>query len=165
MFDAAKMQQLESTRARWLAREKARLMVGAPILAGVSAAHRELLASTARLVRADRGDVVIAEGDHTASAYLVVSGAVQVENAAGDLLARLRAGQLVGEVAAVAQMPGYRFDRTATVRAVEPTLLYEIPARSLRRLLEAQPAVRRRIRMLIAERLSPDQMHRHLKPA
>jgi CRP-like cAMP-binding protein len=164
MFDAAKLQRLQATRARWLSRERERRIAAAPIFSEVDPAQRELLAASARLVRAEPGDVVIAEGDATTSSYVVVSGAVDVENAAGDLLARLRAGQLVGEVAAVAQTQGYRFDRTATVRAVEPTTLYEIPASALRRLIDAQPALRQRIRMLIAERLSQDQLSAHLRP-
>jgi CRP-like cAMP-binding protein len=86
-----------------------------------------------------------------------------VVNDAGDVLAVFNAGELVGEAAAATDTPTYRFERTATVRAVGPCELYQIPAESLRRLIEAEPVVRDRVRGLIQERIGIDQIRQHVK--
>jgi CRP-like cAMP-binding protein len=163
MLDLPKLSQLHRAHAEMLTREKTRHIGAAPMFAGASTANQALLAATARLVHVDDGEVVIAEGDQTTAAYLVWSGTVHVENAEGHVLARFEAGELVGEVAAATGTPTYRFERTATVRASGPAELYQIPAASLKRLIDAEPAIRERIRTLIQERISLDQMDRHLR--
>ena len=68
---------------------------------------------------------MIREGDQATSVYLIGTGEVVVEDAAGRVLAKLAAGELIGEVAAATGTRAYRLERTASVRAVGPTTLYE----------------------------------------
>jgi CRP-like cAMP-binding protein len=163
MLDASTLSQLHRAHAEMLTRERTRQIGAAPMFAGASQENQALLAATARLVHVGDGEVVIAEGDQTTSAYLVWSGSANVVNDAGDVLAVFRAGELFGEAAAAADTPTYRFERTATVRAAGPVELYQIPADSLKRLIEAEPVVRDRIRGLIRERIGLDQMREHVK--
>ena len=163
MLDAPKLSQLHRAHTEMLTREKTRQIGAAPMFAGASHANQALLAATARLVHVADGEVVIAEGNQTTSAYLIWTGMVHVVNDAGDVLAVFNAGELVGEAAAATDTPTYRFERTATVRAVGPCELYQIPADSLRRLIEAEPVVRDRVRGLIQERIGIDQIRQHVK--
>jgi CRP-like cAMP-binding protein len=157
------LEQVRKAHAEVLAREQTRRIGAAPIFAGSSPACQRDLAASARLVHADDGGVVISEGGQSTSAYLIWSGAIQVENATGDVLGRFHAGELVGEVAAATGTDAYRFERTATARAIGPVDLYELPADSLKRLMEDQPVVRDRIQALIRDRITPEQMREHLK--
>jgi CRP-like cAMP-binding protein len=163
MLGDPKLHQLSWARADMLAREKTRRISAAPIFAGLAPANQALLAAAARLVRARDGQVVIREGDQATSVYLIGTGEVVVENAAGRVLAQLAAGELIGEVAAATGTHAYRLERTASVRAVGPTTLYEFPASSIKRLMAAEPAARRRIRNLIEQRLTLRQLHQHLQ--
>ena len=163
MLEDTKLSRLHQAHADVLTRVGARRIGSAPLFAGASSENQELLAATARLIHLDDGQIVITEGDLTTAAYFIWSGTVHIENSDGETLARVQAGELVGEVVAAAVTPTYRFERTATVRAVGPVDLYMIPAASLRRLMEAEPVVRDRIRALIEERISLEQRERHLK--
>ena len=156
MIDTPKLSQLQRAHAEMLTRQKTQRIGAAPIFAGASNPNQTLLAANSRLIHVADGQAVITEGDHTTSAYLVWSGAVSVEDLAGNVLAVFHAGELVGEVVAATQTPTYRLDRTATVRAVGPAALYQIPAESLQRLIDAEPVVRDRINALIEERISVD---------
>ena len=83
------------------------------------------------------GDVLMEEGAPGREIYLVVQGAVEVVKGQGEdglLLGRRGPGELVGEMAFLDNRP-----RSATVRAVEPTLLLEFREASLREALAAQP--------------------------
>lgn len=163
MYDTPKLSQLHTAHTEMLTRQKTRRIGAAPIFADASEANQALLAATARLIHVGDGQVVIAERDSTTSAYLVWTGTVQVETDAGDVLAVFQAGELVGEVAAAADTPMYRLERTATVRALGPAALYQIPADSLKRLIDAEPVVRDRIGALINERLSAARLRQPLE--
>ena len=70
------------------------------------------------------GEVVVAEGEHDDSMYLIGRGVVRVSRHEGDReqdLARLFAGDFFGEMALLHREP-----RTATCRAATPCALYEL---------------------------------------
>jgi len=78
--------------------------------------------------RLEPGEVLIQEGKPAASVFLVLDGALSVvAQAAGNQeVARLRSGEIVGEMSFVDSRPP-----SATVRALEPSSLLAIPRRSL----------------------------------
>ena len=84
-----------------------------------------------------RGHVLIEEGKPIDSIYVVLDGALSVSvRGAGDReVARLRSGEIVGEISFVdSRLP------TATVQAAENSLVLAIPRGSLQAKLENDPA-------------------------
>ncbi len=105
----------------------------------VSEEEATSLVTTASLRLTPPGTVVIREGDQAEAAYVVASGAlqVQVRDSAGlpRVVARLEAGTLFGEQAL---LPG-RSQRNATVISAEESQVWSIPAGIFRGLLSRQP--------------------------
>lgn len=78
------------------------------------------------------GEVLCREGEHGASAYIVVSGSLEVYIGSGDdrqVLAVLTTNQLLGELALLEPEA-----RTASVIAIEPTELVELSHAKLQEL-------------------------------
>lgn len=77
------------------------------------------------LVQAEPGEILIAEGEYAASMYIVIQGRVkvvrEVEGGAELKLAELGDGAFFGEMALLSDAP-----RTASVIALEDTMLFEI---------------------------------------
>jgi len=63
-------------------------------------------------------------------------------------------GDAFGEVAAIDWGRDFSYGRTATVIALEPTVLIAIPAASLRALMSVSPTIDRAIRRVAQERLA-----------
>ena len=81
------------------------------------------------------GDVILEEGARSREIYLVVEGAVEIVKGQDEtLLGQRHAGELFGEMAFLEDRP-----RSATVRAVAPTLLLEFSETKLREALADQP--------------------------
>lgn len=78
------------------------------------------VAEAAAEVRASPGDVLIEEGAVEAHLYAVVQGRVRVHRG-GETLVELGPGTTVGELAALVPQP-----RTASVTAMEPTLVLRL---------------------------------------
>lgn len=93
------------------------------------------------------GEPVVREGDTTDSVFLLAAGrfAALRENA---VLAPLGAGEIIGEYALLTGAP-----RTATVRALEDGLVFELPRAVLVPTLRAYPQVITAMSVLMAERL------------
>jgi CRP-like cAMP-binding protein len=85
----------------------------------------------------------VRQGDAASHFYIVTEGEVEVERENGDrrILGRFGAGFHFGELALLADQA-----RTATVRAVSPCRVLELPARAFRRHLMEIPVARYRIR-------------------
>lgn len=90
-------------------------------------------------VHLNSGDVLFHEGDSPDCAYLVESGALAITTGPEQrLLAEVRAGELLGEMAVIDRSP-----RTATATAVESCVLVPItPEQIAERLLNTDPVVR-----------------------
>src|SRR5664279_114779 len=83
------------------------------------------------------GEIIFKEGDPGNSAYIIEEGCVEV-TVSQTHRSRINKGELFGEIALVDQQP-----RTATVRAVENTVLIPIPRQLVQELLEkTDPVVR-----------------------
>jgi CRP-like cAMP-binding protein len=94
-----------------------------------------------------KGQIVIREGEYGQEAYLVQSGEVSVfitKDGEDVELARLGAGQIVGEMAFVFDAP-----RTASVRATQDSNLIVISRQQFQeKLKESDPTVRAIVQML-----------------
>jgi DHA3 family macrolide efflux protein-like MFS transporter len=105
-----------------------------PALAGMPQRDRDALVGSGRVVTADPGTAIAKVGETGDSAYFILSGrvAVGVATEEGDYqsLANIRAGDVIGEIAALTGST-----RTADVVAEEETELVEIPAVTLRQLM------------------------------
>ena len=92
------------------------------------------------------GDIIFKEGDPGDSAYLIEEGSVEV-SVSSTQRTRLNKGELFGEIALIDQQP-----RTATVHAIEDTVLIPIPRQLVKELLERTDPVVRHLLLTILER-------------
>jgi EAL domain-containing protein (putative c-di-GMP-specific phosphodiesterase class I) len=92
------------------------------------------------------GEIIFKEGDPGNSAYLIEEGSVEV-GVSSTQQTRLGKGELFGEIALIDQQP-----RTATVRALENTVLIPIPRQLVKELLEKTDPVVRHLLLTILER-------------
>jgi EAL domain-containing protein (putative c-di-GMP-specific phosphodiesterase class I) len=92
------------------------------------------------------GEIIFKEGDPGDSAYLIEEGSVEVSVSSAQHT-RLGKGELFGEIALIDQQP-----RTATVRAIENTVLIPIPRQLVKELLEKTDPVVRHLLLTILER-------------
>jgi EAL domain-containing protein (putative c-di-GMP-specific phosphodiesterase class I) len=92
------------------------------------------------------GEIIFKEGDPGNSAYLIEEGSVEV-SVSSTQRSRINKGELFGEIALIDQQP-----RTATVHAVEDTVLIPIPRQLVKELLERTDPVVRHLLLTILER-------------
>lgn len=92
------------------------------------------------LVQAEPGEILIAEGEYAASMYIVIQGKVkvvrEVEGGAELKLAELSDGAFFGEMALLSDAP-----RTASVIAIEDTMLFEISRELMNEITAEHPQV------------------------
>ena len=92
------------------------------------------------------GSVIFSEGELGTSAYIIEEGSVVV-SVSSTQTAHIGKGELFGEIALVDKLP-----RTATVRAVEKTVLIPIARELVSELLEKTDPVVRHLLLIILER-------------
>lgn len=92
------------------------------------------------------GEIIFKEGDSGDGAYIIEEGCVEV-SVSSTQRSRIGKGELFGEIALIDQQP-----RTATVRAIERTVLIPIPRLLVKELLEKTDPVVRHLLMTILER-------------
>lgn len=89
-----------------------------PLFSNIDTSRLKLLAFTSERLTFDRGAVLFREGDRGDSAYLILTGKVDISlgSPGGDVVvASLGANNIVGEMSLLCETP-----RTATVTAAEP---------------------------------------------
>ncbi len=105
-------------------------LVATPFFGGLSDANLDLLISMLVERRFDVGATVVAEGEPGHSMYIVHSGELVVskvgESGRAIRIAALRPGDFFGEMTLIEMQ-----NRSATVVADSPTVLYELTARDL----------------------------------
>ena len=114
------------------------------------------------IVRFQRGDHVVAEGDAADCFYIVTSGAAEVSrlNGEGDvLLDSYEGGGFFGEVGLLQSVP-----RTATVRAVGELELLTLDRDGFQRLLERSPGVARDVTKVASQRSAPKEVREDAIP-
>jgi EAL domain-containing protein (putative c-di-GMP-specific phosphodiesterase class I) len=92
------------------------------------------------------GEIIFKEGDPGNTAYIIEEGSVEV-TVSSTQRSTIYKGELFGEIALIDQQP-----RTATVRAVENTVLIPIPRQLVKELLEKTDPVVRHLLLTILER-------------
>ncbi len=92
------------------------------------------------------GEIIFREGDSGDGAFIIEEGSVEV-SVSSTQRTRINKGELFGEIALIDQQP-----RTATVRAVEHTVLIPIPRKLVKELLEKTDPVVRHLLLTILER-------------
>jgi CRP-like cAMP-binding protein len=110
-----------------------RLIGHVPVLGGLSAEARRQLARDARVYEAPTGTAIVRHGDMGDAAYFVLAGrAVAGREEGGEYrsLEVLNEGAFFGEIAALTGVP-----RTADVVAEQPATLLQLPAATLRQLM------------------------------
>lgn len=81
------------------------------------------------------GEIICWEGDPGDAFYIILEGSVEVRSEhLNQILATLYQGEFFGEIAVLTGMP-----RSATVRALEETVLFVVHRSAVQRLLQAQP--------------------------
>jgi serine phosphatase RsbU (regulator of sigma subunit) len=114
-----------------------RLLRGASSFAPIPERDLRRIASSSTVDSASAGEILFTQGDPGSWAYLVLEGEVSVEVQDGTrsvIVAVIRPGELVGEIAAFAATP-----RTATVRARSEARLLRIEQAAVRRHLSSSP--------------------------
>lgn len=121
-----------------------------PMFGPLSGPVVERLASSAERIAVAPGAAVIREGDPGDRFYVIAEGRVRV-TAGGRDIGELGPGGAFGEIALLRDVP-----RTATVRAIDPTVLLAIRREPFLEALTGQPRSRAVAADLVLERLSAD---------
>jgi CRP-like cAMP-binding protein len=125
---------------------------GIPLFATLAVEDRARIATAARKLVWDVGNVVVNEGEFAFDCYVIMRGAAEVRRT-GECLAVLGAGDVFGELGVVPH-GGERWSRrrNASVVVTEPTVAVAIPGGEMRRLAEEIPALGGGLRSAAAER-------------
>lgn len=126
-----------------------RVLSGVGLFRGLAEEHLRLLAFGAEKMRLGPGETLYLEGEPAMSAYVVISGRIDIMRSLDgrpDKLGEALPGTVLGELALIA--PTRRL--TSAVGAVE-TRVMSIERRDFRRILEEYPGVARRLHKQLAE--------------
>lgn len=157
--------QLPPQRPMDPAREEDRLIALSQVglLGPLTADELHSLASALRVWRFEVGDAVVRQGDAGRSMFVLASGVLEVLQAAADVPAQrvgvLSPGQFFGEMSLLTEAP-----RTATVRPLAPSVLYEVPPEHMEALLKARPALADALGTVAAEHLRRDASAAQTQP-
>lgn len=121
-----------------------------PSLARLTPARFRDLAARTLVADAPQGTTILRRGDKSDAGYFVIEGRVVAgwdEDGGYRPLETLNAGDFFGEIAALTGAP-----RTANVVAEEPTVVLEVPAATLRTMME-EPELNRLFMSRMTERM------------
>lgn len=130
--------------------KKVELLKAVPLFANCSKAELQRIASLADELDLAEGATLIREGERGREFLVVVGGNVRVTRR-GRKLADLGAGDFIGEIALVSDVP-----RTATVTATSPVRLLVVTDREFRHLIEQVPSIATKVLQSLGERLHAD---------
>ncbi|WP_129627533.1 cyclic nucleotide-binding domain-containing protein [Candidatus Oscillochloris fontis] len=117
-----------------------------PLLSSLLPVERFALANILRHSSFSRGSLIIRQGDHANSLYLIERGQVSIEQD-GRTVATLADGDFFGEIALLSGHP-----HRASVRAITSTDLLALPAADFHALLYEQPNLEANLRMVVEQR-------------
>jgi len=129
---------------------KVEFLKNVPLFAGCTKKElRELAARTDEIDLRD-GYVLMREGRLGREFIVLVEGTAAVTKN-GEKLAELEAGDWVGEIALLTNVP-----RTATVTATSPIRVLVVTDRSFKRLVETMPSIALKVLASVGDRLARD---------
>jgi len=112
------------------------------------------------LVRFDSNEPVVRQNDISQTFYLILEGQMSVELNTGEgnmkRLSILRPGHFFGEFACV-----YKLPRSATVSALEPSLLLEFSNLTISQLMQRSPLAGERLMRTVQTRMVYSMTHSH----
>ena len=126
------------------------LLAAVPLFANCSKSELQRISSLADELDLADGATLIREGERGREFIVVAEGTVRVTRN-GRHLRDLGAGDFIGEIALVADVP-----RTATVTATSPVRLLVVTDRAFRGLLGEMPSIARKVLQSLGERLHTD---------
>jgi CRP/FNR family cyclic AMP-dependent transcriptional regulator len=126
---------------------KVELIRKAPLFAGLAKRQLSEIASIADEIDLREGTVLTREGERGSEFFVLLEGDVDVRRK-GRKLATRHAGDFLGEIALVSQIP-----RTATVTAITPLRVLVIRGREFQALLERMPEIAVKVLQAVAARL------------
>jgi CRP/FNR family transcriptional regulator, cyclic AMP receptor protein len=129
---------------------KTDLLKNVPLFAGCSKSELQKIASLADELDLGDGATLSREGERGREFIVIADGTVRVTRN-GKLLRELGAGDFIGEIALVADVP-----RTATVTATSPVRLLVVTDRAFRNVLEQVPSIATKVLQSLGERLHAD---------
>ncbi len=110
------------------------------------------LARAARRRTLQRNELLFAVGERAAAIHVIDTGTLKVFSSSAEgtepTLALIHDGEIVGELGVLDDLP-----RSASVSALVRTQIVEVPARSFRTAWNSDPAIARRMVVLLAQRL------------
>lgn len=120
---------------------------GVALFEGFSHEELQRVAELGEEVDFDAGAVVVDQGDPGLDCYVVAEGIASVY-VAGDYVAAIRPGSMIGEMALVDHRP-----RNATVVADTPMRLLRLRSQAFRTLLDEMPKASERVMAILTARL------------
>ena len=131
---------------------RAQALRSQPLFAGLPSGDLAALAGRAVPERYEAGEAILVEGDACPGMYVVARGSVKVFRTSPEgreqVLRIMRPGDSFNEVPAFDGGPN-----PASVEALEPTLVYLVPAAEVQRLLRSSPAFAAAVAQVFAARL------------
>jgi len=113
-----------------------------------------------RLIKVEKGDDIVKQGEVSRSFYLILKGEMAVHmDAATGLhieLSTLEPGHFFGEFACVYQLP-----RSATVTATKPSLILEFSDLAISQLMQRAPIAGERLMKIVQSRLIQSMSYSH----
>jgi signal-transduction protein with cAMP-binding, CBS, and nucleotidyltransferase domain len=143
--------------------EKVLFLDSAPLFAGLSGEELAALAQITLEQEYQPDEVLFEEGQHPDHLYIIVSGKVEVFHRVGERdrpVAYLGEKECVGEMAILDDEP-----RSASVKAVEPTLALKVDRDSFRELILERPQISFAIFKILSGRLRHKQLEADNVPA
>ena len=131
--------------------QEVELLRNIPLFSRIATSRLKLLAFTSERLDWDASQTLFRQGDDGDAAYIIMDGsaAVLIETDGGEVeVARLRRGDVVGEIAILCDVP-----RTATVRATEALTTLRVTKEVFFRLVTEFPEVSVEIMRELAARL------------
>jgi CRP-like cAMP-binding protein len=125
-------------------------LAGVPLLAGLAAGTREVLAGRFEVQEFGVGQRLVAEGRSGYSFYVLASGQASVEQD-GRTLRTLRSGDFFGEIAILGSGR-----RTATVTSTQPGAAWTLVGTHFRELQAEHPDVALALQQAMTDRLAAD---------
>jgi CRP/FNR family cyclic AMP-dependent transcriptional regulator len=120
----------------------------APLFEGLSKKELTELARRSEDLELDAGTVLCKEGEIGQEFFVIVEGEVEVKRK-GRRLGIRGAGDFIGEIALLEDM-----ERTATVTAKTPLRVFVLTRPTFQHLVNANPAVERKVMRTLARRLA-----------